>query len=124
VKFRFRISCIIANTSNVLTSFAVNGTTTLAIQNSALYPLDTTGLTISGIQPGSDVVVYTAGTTTVLDTGDSVGGTSYTYSYTTSQNVDIGIILSGYRPYYIRNYLLPTVASTLPVAQDVDRSYI
>jgi hypothetical protein len=124
VKFRFRISCLTANTANVLTSFAVNGTTTLAIQNAALYPLDTTGLTISGIQPGSDVVVYTAGTTTVLDTGDSVGGTSYTYSYTTSQNVDIGIILSGYRPYYIRNYLLPTVASTLPVSQEVDRSYV
>ena len=123
IKFKLRIVCTVANTTNVLTSLAINGTTTLALQNVALYPLDTIGLTLSGIQPGSDVVTYQAGTTTVLDTGDSVGATSYTYGYTTPQLVDIGVLCAGYVPYFIRNYQLTTTPTSLPVAQVFDRSY-
>lgn len=122
-KFKIRIVCTVSNSSNVFTSLLVNGTTTLALQNAALYPLDTIGLTISGIQPGSDVVVYAAGTNTVLDTGDSVASTSYTYGYYTPQLVDVGIICPGYVPLFIRNYQLTTNATTLPVAQSVDRAY-
>ena len=123
-KVKFRILCTVSNTTNLWQSLVINGTTTLAIQNAALYPLDTIGLTLSGVKPGSDVVVYQAGTTNVLDTGDSVGASSYTYAYTTLQNVDIGVLLSGYRPYYIRNYPLTSTPASLPVAQEVDRSYI
>jgi hypothetical protein len=123
IKPKIRITCLTSNTANVLTSLVLNGTTTLAIQNTALYPLDAIGLTISGIKPGSDVIVYQAGTTNVLDTGDSVGASSYTYSYSTLQNVDIGVFLSGYVPYYIRGYLLTSTPATLPVAQLADRNY-
>ena len=123
VRFKFRTVCTTASTGNVLTSFYVSGTTTLAAQNAALYPVDTIGLTISGIQPGSDVVVYQAGTTTVLDVGDAVATSSYTYQYSMIQNIDIGIILSGYVPYFIRNYALTSTPTTLPVAQIVDRAY-
>jgi hypothetical protein len=123
-KAKFRILCTVSNTTNLWQSLVINGATTLALQNAALYPLDTIGLTLSGIKPGSDVVVYQAGTTNVLDTGDSVGASSYTYAYTTLQNVDIGVLLSGYRPYYIRNYPLTSTPTSLPVAQEVDRSYI
>lgn len=123
LKFKFRIVCITSSTTNYIATFVVNGTTTLAIQNAALYPLDTIGLTISGIQPGSDVVVYASGTTTVLDTGDSIASSSYTYGYYTPQLVDIGVICPGYVPFFIRNYQLTSVATTLPVAQSVDRAY-
>jgi hypothetical protein len=123
IKFKVRAICSVANTANTLTSIVINGTTTLATQNAALYPLDTIGLTLSNIQPGSDVVVYQSGTTNVLDTGDSVGTTSYTYQYSTLQNVDIGVFLSGFRPYYIRNYLLTSSPATLPVAQMADMNY-
>jgi len=123
LKFRFRITCTIASTSNVISTMVVNGTTTLALQNAALYPLDTVGLTVTGVQPGSDVVVYQAGTTTVLDTGDSIPSSSYTYGYTTTQPIDIGIFLSGYVPYYVRNYQLTTTAATIPVAQTADRVF-
>jgi len=123
LKFKLRITCTVANTTNTLTSLAINGTTTLALQNAALYPLDTIGLTLSGIQPGSDVVVYQAGTTTVLDTGNSIPSTSYTYAYMSPQLVDIGLFCPGFVPYFIRNYQLTTTAATLPVAQSTDRSY-
>jgi hypothetical protein len=122
-RLKLRITCTLGASTNVLTSLVVNGTTTLALQNAALYPLDTIGLTINGIQPGSDVVIYQAGTTTVLDTGDSVGATSYTYGYTTPQLVDIGVLCAGYVPYFIRNYQLTTTPTSLPVAQVFDRSY-
>jgi hypothetical protein len=123
LKFKLRITCAVANTTNTLTSLVINGTTTLALQNAALYPLDTIGLTLSGIQPGSDVVVYQAGTTTVLDTGDSIPSTSYTYAYMSPQLVDIGVFCPGFVPYFIRNYQLTTTAASLPVAQSTDRSY-
>jgi hypothetical protein len=123
LKFKFRITCITTAATNYIASFVVNGTTTLALQNAALYPLDTIGLTISGIQPGSDVVVYQAGTTNVLDTGDSVASSSYTYGYLTLQNVDIGVLCAGYVPLFIRNYSLTSVAATIPVAQTADRNY-
>lgn len=122
-KLKIRISCTVAASTNVFTSFVINGATTLALQNAALYPLDTIGLTISGVQPGSDVVVYAAGTTTVLDTGDSVPSSSYTYGYITPQLVDIGVICPGYIPYYIRNYQLTSTPTSLPVVQIADRAY-
>jgi hypothetical protein len=122
-RLKIRITCTAGATTNVLTSLVFLGNTTLALQNAALYPLDTIGLTISGIQPGSDVVIYQAGTTTVLDTGDNVGATSYTYGYMTPQLVDIGVLCAGYVPYFIRNYQLTTTPTSLPVAQVFDRSY-
>jgi hypothetical protein len=123
LKFKFRITCITSAATNYIASFVVNGTTTLALQNAALYPLDTIGLTILGIQPSSDVIVYAAGTTTVLDTGDSVASSSYTYGYLTPQLVDIGVFCPGFVPLFIRNYQLTTTATTLPVAQLADRAY-
>jgi hypothetical protein len=80
-------------------------------------------LTISGISPGSDVVIYAAGTDTVLDTGDAVGA-DYTYSYTLLQPIDIGIFKSGYRPKYIRNYTLQPDPTSIPISQDPDRNYL
>jgi len=124
VKPRIRITCTVGNSTNTLTSFVINGTTTLANQNAALYPLDGTGLTFSGVQPGSDVIVYAAGTTNVISTADSITGSTYTYSYAITQPVDVGFFLSGYRPQFIRNYQLTTTPTTIPVSQEVDRSYV
>jgi hypothetical protein len=122
-KLKIRLTCITSATTNLITSLTISGTTTLALQNAALYPLDTIGLTVSGIQPGSDVIVYVAGTTTVLDTGDNVASSSYTYGYLTPQLVDIGVFCPGFVPLFIRNYQLTTTATTLPVAQLADRAY-
>jgi hypothetical protein len=120
---KMRITCTTANSTNRIDSLRIDGTTTLAIQNAALYPLEAIGLTISGISPGSDVVIYAAGTDTVLDTGDAVGA-DYTYSYTLLQPIDIGIFKSGYRPKYIRNYTLQPDPTSIPISQDPDRNYL
>lgn len=81
-------------------------------------------LTIPGIVSGSDIVIYEAGTTTVLDSVDELMGTSWDYVYGTSRLIDIGVFKSGYVPKYVRNYMLTGVAATLPeVTQTADRNY-
>jgi hypothetical protein len=89
-------------------------------------------LTVTGVVPGSDVVIYDAAVTpdgnanNVLQTSDAIAGTSATYSYTYAANtfVDVGVFRSGYVPFYVRNFLLPNSDQALPVAQRVDINYV
>lgn len=120
---RIRITCTATNSGNKLDSLRIDGVTTLAAQNAALYPLDAIGLTVAGIIPGSDVVILESGTTTVLDTGNSVGGSAYTYTYSSLARVDIAVYLSGYEPEYIRDYQLTGAPVSLPVTQKLDRNF-
>jgi hypothetical protein len=55
---KMRATCTVANTANRIDSLRVDGTTTLALQNAALYPLDTAKLTLTGLQAGSSVAVF------------------------------------------------------------------
>lgn len=123
-KPKIRITATVSDPTNTLTSFVINGTTTKALQDAALYPLDAIGLTISGIKPGSDVVVYESGTENVLAIGDSVASNQYTYSYLSTQTIDIGVFKSGFKPSYIRGYQLTTTPTTIPVVQEPDRVYV
>ena len=88
-----------------------------------VYPLPGILLTLTGLQPGSDVVVLQAGTNTILDSVDSNGTSSWSYSYTTQEVVDIGILKAGYVPLYVRNYTLGATNASLPIAQTIDRNY-
>jgi hypothetical protein len=84
-------------------------------------------LTVSGLQTGSDVVIYEAGTTTVLDSVDANGTSTWDYVYDAADagnDIDIGVFKAGYRPFYIRTYTLPATDATVPVAQDVDLYYL
>jgi hypothetical protein len=84
-------------------------------------------LTVTGIVSGSDVVILTAGTDTVLAQNDGSTNpvTSFAYSYTYSAGVfvDVAVYKAGYVPYIVRNYLLENGNASLPVAQVVDRNY-
>lgn len=86
-------------------------------------PLDTNNVTFNGLPTGCDVVVLAAGTSTILDQKDSVAGTSYTYTYSGTQSVDVGFIKPGYIPFYIRNLSLTAADSSIPVALTPDRNY-
>jgi hypothetical protein len=120
-KFKIRITTITANSSSI-TYLRIYTTTTLAAQEDNLYPLDTISLALTGLQAGSDVVIYQAGTTTVRDSVDSVS--AYSYVYEIQESVDIGVFKSGYTPYYIRGYALDDEDASLPIAQVVDRFYL
>ena len=83
-----------------------------------------TSLTLTELPTGSDVVVLTAGTSTILEQADSISGTQYVFQYTGTPLVDIGVIKPGYKPKYLRNLQLGTTDTAIPVSLDVDRSYL
>lgn len=55
---KMRITCTVANVGNRIDSLRIDGVTTLAQQNVALYPLDVATLSLSGLQAGSSVAVF------------------------------------------------------------------
>ncbi len=81
-------------------------------------------VTVTGVVPGSDVVILEAGTTNVLATGNAILGTTYNYPSDEPDVIDIGILQNGYVPLYVRNFNLNQAGATLPVAQVADRNFV
>jgi hypothetical protein len=84
-------------------------------------------LTLSPIVTGSDVVIYAAGTTTVIESSQDIAGVSYIYDYPAAEagnSIDIGIFKAGYVPFFIRAYTKSSSDATVPVTQVVDRFYL
>lgn len=83
-------------------------------------------LQLTGLVTGSDIVILTSGTTTVLQSADQHAGTTYDYGYTYAAGtyIDICIYQPGYIPWQTRSYLLPNADASLPVSQVADPSYV
>jgi hypothetical protein len=101
-----------------------NTTSTLAAQVGNLYPLDTNTITFTGLPTGCDAVVLTAGTSTILAQADQLAGTSYSFTYSGAQSVDVGFIKPGFVPFYIRGLTLVAADSSIPVSLSTDRAYM
>lgn len=121
VKMKWRIKTITTNTAAITSLYIQTESTDIGRANQ--YPLDTINLTFTGLSTGSDVVVLQAGTTNIIDSVDAKVGTSWTYTYSTLQSVDIAVYKAGYIPYFIRNYTLESNDNSLPIAQVLDRNY-
>jgi hypothetical protein len=121
-KLRLKVSTTTTNATAITSMYltTVSSTTTQAYQ----YPLDLYTLSLTGLISGSDVIIYQAGTETVRQTSDAISGSSQTYIYSATENIDIGVFCQGYIPLFIRNYSLTTSNATLPIAQVVDRAYL
>jgi hypothetical protein len=122
-KFKIRARATATNAANILTIVYALTNSNAAAQD-VLYPLDVNTLTLTGLQPGSDVVIYEAGTTTVLASVDANAGSTYAYTYSGADTIDIGVFLAGYIPLYIRNLAITITDSSLPIAQVIDRAYL
>jgi len=120
--------CTIANVVNtsggsiIISSVGTTNVATNTGPNVVVQSITT--LTLSGLQSGSDVVLLRAGTNTVLGNIDSNVGTSWNYTYTTVELVDIGVIKAGYIVNYIYGYSLSGTDASLPITQIIDRNYI
>jgi hypothetical protein len=123
IKLKLRITTTTTNTTAISSLYLLTNTTTTAM-DAGLYPLDTISLTITGLQTMSDVVILAAGTETVRASVDDNPGTSFVYTYSTIEPVDIAVYKPGYIPYFIRGYSLGSSNASLPVAQVVDRGYL
>ena len=121
VKVRLKITTITTNTT-AITSFYII-TTSSAVAQDNQYPLDTNVVTFTGLPTGTDIVVLTAGTTTILAQQDSNPTSSYSFQYSGAQSVDIGFLRGGYIPKYLRNLDLTTTDTSLPVSMTIDRNY-
>lgn len=122
VKLKIRITTSTTNATAITSLYILTNSSAVAQDN--FYPLDIINLSLTGIQTGSDVVILQSGTTTVLETGDAIAGSSYNYAYETLQNVDIGVFKNGFVPLYIRNYPLGSSDASLPISQTADRNFI
>jgi len=81
VKLRLRVTCATAATTNALTYVRINTTSTAVAQDN-LYPLDTSAQTyvLTGLAVGTEVVVFNS-SNVELDR-EVIAGTTYTYNYT------------------------------------------
>lgn len=80
-------------------------------------------VTFTGLPTGCDIVILTAGTSSILQQVDSHGATSYAYSYSGTPTVDVGFIKPGFVPFYIRNLALGATDASIPVSLTADRNY-
>lgn len=122
-KLKIRAVCAVASATNAITNMRVSLTTTSTDRDTKLYPLSTNTVSFTGLPTGCDVVTLISGTNTVLDQQDSLSGTTYSYTYSGAQSVDVGFIKPGYIPFYIRNLSLSTIDSSIPVSLTADRNY-
>ena len=83
-----------------------------------------TSLTITGFPVGSDVVVLSAGTSTILAQADSLPVGQFVFQYAGTPLVDVGVIKPGYKPKYLRDLQLSAADTAIPVSLDIDRSYL
>lgn len=90
-------------------------------------PIGSATLTLTGLQPGSDIVILRAGTEDELINVDAHPGTSYPFTFdlfVTPTVVDLAIYKAGCVPYTaVRNFELPISNAVLPVSQQLDRNY-
>jgi hypothetical protein len=122
--FKLKVRLTVNTTETVACTFLrIDTITTAAAQAATLYPLDVNTLTLTGVPTGCDLVVLSAGTTTILNQQDAVNSTNLVYTYSGAHNVDVGIIKPGYVIYYIRNLALSTTNSSIPVSLTADRNY-
>jgi hypothetical protein len=82
-------------------------------------------LSLSGLQPGSDIVVLAAGTGNILQQIDQYSGTDWAWAYDPDlvSSVDVCIYKPGYVPLPYRNLTLPSDGVSVPVNQVHDRNY-
>lgn len=120
-KLKLKITTGTGNTT-AITSVYVTTTSTTTTQ-AYQYPLDQNTITFTGLVTGSDVTVTTSDTNTVVGSVDQTGPTSWGYTYSGAQLVDVKVIKAGYVPYVIYDLSLGLTDSTLPIAQVADRNY-
>lgn len=120
-KLKLEITTGTTNTTAITSVYVTTVSTTTA--QDYQYPLDVNTLTLTGLISGSDVVINTNGTNTTVGEVDA-GGTSFIWTFSGAQTIDIKIIKAGYVPYQIYAYSLSAENANLPISQVVDRNYI
>lgn len=121
-RLKIRITTSVTNTAAITSVYLLTNSTTTA--QDYTYPLDTNTLTFTGLPTGCDIVILSAGTSTILAQQDSNPTTNYSWVFSGAQTVDVGFIKPGYVPQYIRNLSLTAADMSLPISLVPDRNYV
>ena len=123
-KMKIRLRTRTTNTAAILSLYVF--TNSDATSRAYQYPLDLATLTLTGLQPGSDIVVLQPGTSTEYNNTDANVGTTFTYTYDTETvtAVDVAVYKAGYVPFFVRNFPLTVAGASLPIVQIADRAYM
>lgn len=116
---------IYVNIASGSMTITISGGSTPSIRTAGAAVTVSSGATVTfaGLPTGCDIVILTAGTSTILQQVDAHGSTSYAWGYSGTPTVDVGFIKPGYVPFYIRNLALGASDSSIPVALTTDRNY-
>ena len=79
-------------------------------------------ITITGLQTGSEVRVYSSGTLTELN-GVETSTSSFAFTATPTASLDIRIFHLSYQPIFISGYTVPSTNASIPIQQVIDRTY-
>jgi hypothetical protein len=121
-KLSLQITTATANTSAIYYVYLTTASTASA--QDYQYPLDLTTLTLTGVVPGSDIVILDAGTINERVNVDSNPASTYNFVYSYTGLVDIKVYKQGYVPFSILNYNLSTIDANLPIQQIADRNFL
>lgn len=126
-RLRILVTCTTSSSTNAINGFYIS-TITTATARETLYPLDLieANLTLSGLQPNSEVRIYRAADSVEL-AGVENSGTSFTYPYTwAGTDIEIVVVVHslGFEYLRITGVSLTQSGVTIPVQQRRDRSYL
>lgn len=122
--------CIYNNCGGVVTINVTGGVASPTIRNGAGASTTVNNnivLILTGLIMGSDISILDAGTTTERVNVQENAGTTYEYQFSAADAgdyIDIGVFKTGYIPFYVRTYMLPSTDGSLPVSQVMDRAYL
>jgi hypothetical protein len=126
-KLRIRITCTVAATTNALTYFRLTTASTSVAQAAALYPLDTANptLTLTGLDIGTEVVVFNADYSQELDREVLAGNFVYNYEWISDTgNFDVNILAwKDDRVPFITTITLTDTDQSIPLSQTNDLVY-
>lgn len=91
------------------------------------YSLDLTTITLTGLKANTEVRVYTdnAGVNdVVVDGNDDIDGGTFSFQAEAGSTINIMINNLNYLPADIWGYVVPSTATSIPIAQFVDRNYV
>lgn len=116
---------IFVNIATGTVNITISGGSTPSIRTAGATVNVISGATVTftGLPTGCDVVILTAGTSTILQQVDAHPSTSYAWGYQGTPTIDVGFLKPGYVPLYIRNLALAASDSSIPVSLTADRNY-
>lgn len=127
-RVKIRITCNTTNFTNSLRGYGIQTTTTLAAQKANLYPANAVTITLTGLQPNSEVRLFkgttaNAASAVFLD-GVENSGTTLVLTHTEpGENAYLVIAALQYENFIIDFTPLPATNSTIPIQQRFDRNY-